>query len=171
MASSPKQERFGWNVFCPDRSSAYVSYLTDSKKRGKWFASGPMDLRVGGRVEFFFHHADLSAEKTPPEKHKDKECGVSMQGTITACDPPRLLSFTFGKAGEVNFELTPKGKDVLLVLTHRDLADRKMMVSVSSGWHSHLAILIDVLNGDEPRPFWTTITKMEAEYEKRLPAG
>ncbi|MEX1059546.1 MAG: SRPBCC family protein [Methyloceanibacter sp.] len=147
------------------------AYLTDSKKRGKWFASGPMDLRVGGKVEFFFHHADLSAEKTPPPKHKDKECGVSMHGTITACDPPRLLSFTFGNAGEVTFELTPKGNDVLLVLTHRNLADRKMMVSVSSGWHSHLAILIDNLNGDEPRPFWTTITKMEAEYEKRLPAG
>jgi hypothetical protein len=86
-----------------------------------------------------------------------------------ACDPPRRLGFTFGNAGEVTFELTPKGKDVLLVLTHRDLADRKMMVSVSSGWHSHLAILIDVLNGAEPRPFWTTVTTMEAEYEKRIP--
>jgi uncharacterized protein YndB with AHSA1/START domain len=144
-------------------------YLTDSTKRGKWFATGKMDLRVGGTVEFFFHHANLSAEKTPPEKHKHKACGISMQGTITACDPPRRLGFTFGNAGEVTFELTPKGKDVLLVLTHRDLADRKMMVSVSSGWHSHLAILIDVLNGDEPRPFWTTVTTMEAEYEKRIP--
>jgi uncharacterized protein YndB with AHSA1/START domain len=128
-----------------------------------------MDLRVGGSVEFFFNHADLSAEKTPPEKHKNKACGVSRGGTITAYDPPRLLSFTFGNAGEVTFELTPKGKDVLLVLTHRNLKDRAMMVGVSSGWHSHLAILIDVLNGDEPRPFWTTVTKMEAEYEKRLP--
>lgn len=24
-------------------------YLTDAKKRGEWFAGGPMDLRVGGR--------------------------------------------------------------------------------------------------------------------------
>ena len=47
-------------------------YLTDSAKRGKWFAAGKMDLRVGGDIEFFFHHADLSAEKTPPAKHKDK---------------------------------------------------------------------------------------------------
>ncbi len=144
-------------------------YLTDSAKRGKWFATGEMDLRVGGTVDFFFHHADLSAEKTPPEKHKHKECGIGMQGTITACDPPRLLGFTFGHAGEVTFELTPKGKDVMLVLTHRDLADRKMMVSVSSGWHTHLGILADVLNGDRPRPFWTTVTKMEGEYESRLP--
>jgi uncharacterized protein YndB with AHSA1/START domain len=145
-------------------------YLTDSAKRGKWFATGKMDLRVGGSVEFFFHHADLSAEKTPPEKHKDKAGGGSMHGTITACDPPRLLSFTFGNAGEVTFELALRGRDVYLVLTHRGLADRKMMVSVSSGWHSHLAILGDVLNGKEPRPFWSTVTKMEDEYERRLPA-
>ena len=60
---------------------------------------------------------------------------------------------------------------MLLVLTHRELKDRAMMVSVASGWHSHLAILIDRLNGLEPRPFWSTVTKMEGEYEKRLPRG
>ena len=146
-------------------------YLTDSKKRGTWLATGKMELRVGGKVELNFHHADLSAEKAPPEKFKKMERGHIMDGTITACDPPRLLSYTFGEAGEVTFELTPKGKNVLLVLTHRRLADRKTMVSVSTGWHSHLAILIDVLNGDEPRPFWTTVTKMEAEYEKRIPGA
>ena len=46
-----------------------------------------------------------------------------------------------------------------------------MMVSVASGWHSHLAILIDNLNGVAPRPFWTTHAKMEAEYETRIPSG
>jgi len=145
-------------------------YLTDSKKRGTWLATGKMELRVGGKVELEFHHADLSAEKIAPEKFRKNE-GHVMSGQITACEPPRLLSYTFGDAGEVTFELTPKGKDVLLVLTHRRLADRKTMVSVSTGWHSHLAILIDVLNGDEPRPFWTTVTKMEAEYEKRIPGA
>jgi uncharacterized protein YndB with AHSA1/START domain len=143
-------------------------YLTDSKKRGTWLATGKMELRVGGKVELEFHHADLSAEKIAPEKFRKNE-GHVMSGQITACEPPRLLSYTFGDAGEVTFELTPKGKDVLLVLTHRRLADRKTMVGVSTGWHSHLAILIDVLNGDEPRPFWTTVTKTEAEYEKRIP--
>jgi uncharacterized protein YndB with AHSA1/START domain len=146
-------------------------YLTDSKKRGQWLATGPMDLRVGGVVELLFHHADLSAEKTPPAKYKDKVSGDTMRGTITACAPPRLLAYTFGDSGEVTFELTPKGKDVLLVVTHRRLTDRATMVGVSSGWHSHLAILIDVLNGDEPRPFWTTFMKNEAEYEKRIPAA
>jgi uncharacterized protein YndB with AHSA1/START domain len=146
------------------------SYLTDSEKRGKWFASGPMELHVGGRVDFVFHHSELSAEKTPPEKFKKYE-GHTMRGQVTACEPPRLLSYTFGDHGEVTFELTPKGRDVLLVLTHRRLADRDTMVGVSSGWHSHLAILIDNLKGEAPRPFWTTVTRMEAEYEKRIPGA
>ena len=144
-------------------------YLTDSTKRGTWFATGKMELRAGGGIEFFFNHADLSAEKTPPEKHKNKAAGVSVNGTVTACKPPYLLCFKFGEAGEVTFELAPKGKDVLLVLTHSKLKDRAMMVGVASGWHSHLAILIDVLNGDEPHPFWTTVTRLEMEYEKRIP--
>ena len=145
-------------------------YLTDPKKRGTWLAPGKMELLAGGKVELKFHHADLSAEKEIPERFREKCAGdIPLHGVVTACDPPRLLSYTFGDAGEVTFELKPEGKDVLLVLTHRRLADRETMVSVASGWHSHLAILIDTLNGKEPRPFWTTVTKMEAEYERRLP--
>ena len=52
-------------------------YLTDSKKRGKWFASGPMDLRVGGEVEFRFHHADLSAQKPCRKNSRKKSSPVT----------------------------------------------------------------------------------------------
>jgi uncharacterized protein YndB with AHSA1/START domain len=128
-----------------------------------------MELHVGGKVELKFRHADLSAEKEIPERFREKCAGEpTLFGKVTAIDSPRLLSFTFGDSGEVTFELTPRGKDVLLVLTHRQLSNRQMMVSVASGWHSHLGILADVLSGNEPRPFWTTVTKMEAEYEKRI---
>jgi uncharacterized protein YndB with AHSA1/START domain len=147
------------------------AYLTESEKRGKWLATGSMDLRAGGAVELIFHHADLSAEKTAPEKFKKYAEGHVLHGRITACDPPRLLSYTFGDAEEVIFELSPRGKDVLLVVTHRRLADRTIMVSVASGWHSHLAILIDNLNGDAPRPFWSTLTRIKAEYQRRLPTN
>jgi uncharacterized protein YndB with AHSA1/START domain len=50
------------------------SYLTDSEKRGKWLASGPMELRVGGRVDLKFHNAKLSAKAEPtPERFKKFE--------------------------------------------------------------------------------------------------
>ena len=42
-------------------------YLTDSAKRGKWFATGKMELRAGGAYEFFFNHADLPPRKPPRE--------------------------------------------------------------------------------------------------------
>ena len=58
----------------------------------------------------------------------------------------------------------------MLVVTHRRLAARKDMVSVAGGWHAHLGILTDVLEGREPRPFWTTHAAVATEYEKRFPA-
>jgi uncharacterized protein YndB with AHSA1/START domain len=146
------------------------AYLTQTEKRATWLAAGPMELRVGGPVELNFHHADLSAEKTPPERYKKLEGGHTIQGLITRCDPPRLLSYTWGEWGEVTFELTPRGDDVLLVLTHRRLPDRAGMVSVAGGWHAHLGILADNLDGREPRPFWSTHAKAAAEYEKRIAA-
>jgi len=35
------------------------------------------------------------------------------------------------------------------------------------GWHAHLGTLMDHLEGREPRPFWSWIVKMKAQYEKR----
>jgi uncharacterized protein YndB with AHSA1/START domain len=148
------------------------SYLTESDKRGKWLASGPMELRAGGRVELFFDHARLSPHaEEPPAKHKDKKGGVGIHGNVTRCEPPRLLSMTWGgkaKESEVTFELTPRGKEVMLVVTHRRLADRTMTVGTSAGWHSHLGVLSDVLSGRTPKPFWATYTPLEAEYEERI---
>lgn len=144
------------------------AYLTDPEKRRKWLASGEMELRVAGRVSLRFRFADLSADKTPPGR--DKECEV--EGRVTRCDPPRLLSYTWGNepdASEVTFELTERGKDVLLVVTHRRIDDRGKMVSVSSGWHTHLGILTDLLGRRETRAFWSTKLRMEAAYEKLLP--
>jgi uncharacterized protein YndB with AHSA1/START domain len=146
------------------------AYLTESDKRGRWLASGPMELHVGGRVELTFHNSDLSAHaEQPPDKYKEYE-GAGFEGRVTRCDPPRVLSYTWGDSSEVIFELTPQGADVLLVLTHRRLPDRTAMVLFGSGWHTHLAILVDHLSGREPRPFWSTHARLEAEYEKRLPA-
>jgi uncharacterized protein YndB with AHSA1/START domain len=149
------------------------AYLTESEKRGKWLARGPMELRVGGPVELNFRNAELSPhQETPPERYKDRGA-KTLRGRITRCDPPHLLSYTWnedsGSPSEVTFELTPQGADVLLVLTHRRLGDRAAMLSVAGGWHTHLGILIDHLNRREPGPFWSTYAKLEAEYDRRLP--
>ncbi len=148
------------------------AYLTESDKRAQWLASGEMEPRAGGSVDFHFDHAALSPKKAPvPERFKEGGCGAVTTHRITSYDPPRLLSLTWGTAdepSEVTFELTPQRDNVLLVLTHRRLVNRKTRVDTASGWHSHLAVLVDRLNGREPEAFWTTFTALNAEYEKQL---
>jgi uncharacterized protein YndB with AHSA1/START domain len=148
-------------------------FLTESEQRGRWLASGPMELRVGGRVELNFRHAELCAcPEAPPAKYRKFEHGVTNRGHITRCDPPRLLSFTWdeesGIDSEVTFELSPRGDEVLLVLTHRRLGGGAMMLGVASGWHTHLGVLADDLAGRERRPFWARFEALESEYRRRL---
>ncbi len=147
------------------------AFLTELDKRAKWLAAGPMELRAGGRVELTFRNSDLSPHREPiPEEYRASECSI-VEGRITQCEPPRLLAYTWGAQSEVSFELTPAGEEVMLVLTHRRLDDRATMVNVGSGWHAHLGILMVVLEGRTPRPFWSTHARLKAEYERRLPAG
>jgi uncharacterized protein YndB with AHSA1/START domain len=145
------------------------AYLVDPEKRAKWLASGVMDLRVDGEFDLNFSHADLSSEKETPERFRRLADGPHrVHCRITACEPPHLLSFTWGEAGEVTFELTPRGDEVLLVLTHRRLPDRGVMINVASGWHAHIGILLDRLRGREPRGFWSAHAAAEAQYHKLL---
>ena len=150
------------------------TFLTDPEKRGLWLASGPMELRVGGRVELRFRNAELATSGEPvPDRYRQFEAEVVKHGRVTSCDPPRLLSFTWpeaeGEDSEVTFELSPFHERVRLVLTHRRLARRAAMRSVAGGWHTHLDILVDRLSGRATRPFWSTIAALDAAYDERLP--
>lgn len=144
------------------------AYLTESDKRGSWLAPGRMELRPGGTVEHRFRHADLSAEKDPPAKYGDYREGHVMYGTITRCEPPNALGYTWGEgaeSSEVLFELFPAaGGEVKLVVTQRRLRSVAGMANVAAGWHTHLGILLDHLEGRPPRGFWSTHGRMEAEY-------
>ena len=43
------------------------------------------------------------------------------------------------------------GDKVRLVLTHKRLETSDTVLSVSGGWHTHLDILVDVLDGQQPK--------------------
>lgn len=144
--------------------------LTVSEKRRQWLAAGLMEPRVGGRVEHLFRHHELSDEPTP-ECYRAMADSPVMVGEVTQWDPPRLLAYTWpGDRGssEVTFELFPEGRDVVLVVTHRRLADDETMISVASGWDAHLGILADRLSGNEPRGFWSAHARLEAGYRERF---
>jgi uncharacterized protein YndB with AHSA1/START domain len=144
------------------------AYLTESDKRATWLASGMFDLRVGGKADLHFDQDKISSEERPADRPKGNS---DFPGTITRVEPPRLLAFTFGATdpeSEVTLELETRGKQVLLVVTHSRLAKRTAMLNVAGGWDAHVGILADRLNGVEPRPFWTTLAKLKAEYEAKL---
>jgi uncharacterized protein YndB with AHSA1/START domain len=148
------------------------SYLVDSDKRAKWFAGGPMELREGGAVSLTFRNRDLSGGQTNPNSECSPD-GVDhvMIGIITQCEPPHLLSFNWnadGSGSEATFELSQEGPDAKLVITHRRLANRKQLLSVSAGWHTHIGILIDLLSQSAPRSFWPEHIRLEKVYQERF---
>jgi len=146
------------------------SYLTDSEKRGKWLAKGEMEPFEGGKVTLHFLHAELSpvAEKTP-EKYKDMDCGHAFTGRVLKYDPPHVLSFTWNDGSEVTIELQEQETQVQLILTHRKLSAKPgTRISVLSGWHTHLGILMVQLEGGTPPGFWTVHQEVELAYRSIL---
>ena len=143
------------------------SYLVESDKRGKWLAVGELEPRAGGSFTFTWFNSKLSAHnEEPPEEYRGAH---SMTGRVLEWEPPHRLRISWGERdSEVLFELEPNGTGTRLVLTHERLADRSQMLGVSGGWHAHLDILVDRLNGVEPRPFWSNHARLRDHYEKTL---
>lgn len=144
------------------------AYLTDSKLRRQWLAAGDMEMKVGAAFELVWRNNELT---DPPGK---RPAGFGdehrMQSRITEFDPPRRLSIAWQGSGDVSFELTPKGKEVLLTIIHRRLPDRATLLKVGPGWHTHLDVLVARATGKEPEPFWDEWSRLQKEYDRRLPA-
>jgi uncharacterized protein YndB with AHSA1/START domain len=159
----------------PGPAERIWAYLTEGDKRRQWLAGGDMKLSHGGALELVFNNSELTKnDDAAPAKYEAQACEVSLHGLIIECERPRLLSYSWGMgddASEVRFELTPRGKDVLLAVTHRRIDSRDAMVSIGAGWHAHLGILADRLSGREPDGFWRTHTRLERDYEKIIPAS
>lgn len=144
------------------------AYLTDGELRRKWLAAGAMEMKVGAPFEFVWRNGELSDPPSArpadlPEEHR-------MQSRITELDPPRKLSIAWNNSGDVTFELEPRGEGVLLTVIHRRLPDRPTMLKVSAGWHMHLDTLIACATGNARAPFREGWSRLQKEYDRRLPA-
>ena len=154
--------------FLPGPIERVWAYLTESDLRRKWLAAGSMEMKVGAPFEFVWRNSEL----TDPPGLRPEGMGEEhrMQSRITELDPPRKLSFTWGKgSGDVTFTLEPRGERVLLTVIHRRLPDRGMLVGVSTGWHAHLDMLAARLAGEKPAPFWDGFSRLRKEYDRRIP--
>jgi uncharacterized protein YndB with AHSA1/START domain len=165
---SPTEIRF--ERLLPGPIETVWAFHTDSQKRGERLASGRMDLRVGGKMELRFEQSDLSPNKAPPpERFRQTDAtGHRSEETITEIEAPRHLAFTWGNS-EVVFDLAPREGKVLLVLTHRKLANRTDTAGFAGGWHCHLAILADKAHGHVPPAFWDVFRQFDGEYDRRIP--
>ena len=141
------------------------AYMTESDLRRQWLAAGPMDLKVGGEVELIWRNDELT--RHVEQRPAGMEAEHRMKSRVTRIDPLRLLAFEWGD-GDVTFELERQGGEALLTVTHRRLADRDSLLSVSAGWHAHLDILADRMAGRDAGPFWSAWSRLRAEYGERL---
>jgi len=143
-------------------------YLTVSEKRATWLAAGEFDLRVGGRIELITDNQSLSDEIPPAGVVCTRK---KIEGKITRLEPPSLLAHTWhwdGNDTDVTYELTPKGKDVLLVIHHRVPENLSLQRGFGGGWGAHTGILEDRLNGVKPRGFWSTVDRLTKEFAATL---
>jgi uncharacterized protein YndB with AHSA1/START domain len=140
------------------------AYLVESDKRAKWLAGGEFELRVGGKIELIFENDKLSEES--------RDFGTKrFEGRITRLEPMRLLAHSWdwdGKDSEVVYALEARGKDVLLSIQHRLPADGGINRGVAGGWAAHVGILADLLEGKQPRPFWSTHEREVKAFEATL---
>lgn len=149
-------------------------HLTEPDLRGRWLAAGNIEPRVGGRVELIFNNSRLTADDDPPPaKYAQYANETRMVGNITEYDPPRVLAYTWGEDADtdshVRFELSEHGDQVRLIVTHSRIGSREGMLSISSGWHTHLEILRARVAGRTPEGFWRMHTRLEREYAGRIP--
>lgn len=144
------------------------AYLTESELRRKWMAAGEMELVVGAPFELVWRNDEL----TDPPGQRPEGFGDEhrMQSRIIELDPPHKLVFTWNDSGDVSFELEPKGEEVLLTVIHRRLPNRKTLLMVAAGWHSHLDLLVARASGQAPAPHWDVWSRLHQDYDRRLPA-
>jgi uncharacterized protein YndB with AHSA1/START domain len=142
------------------------SYIIDSDLRQQWLAAGVLNPQPGASFELVWRNDELSASAS------ERPAGFSEVAratcTVVEVEPMRRLSFLWPGVGEVTFDLEPVGEDVLLTVTHRQLADRQMVLMVGAGWHMHCDILVARMNGHTPDSFWSGWVRLRKEYDRRL---
>lgn len=146
-------------------------YLTKSELREKWLCAGKVSAETGGIIQFRFDHSLLSKHSTPDSHQNSGD--QQMTGIVRVYDPPHHLAFSWPSAEaeaptEVVIKLTEIAGGVRLHLRHEKVMTSDYKSGASAGWHTHLDILGDVLEGQAGRDFWEHFLPLEQEYKAKL---
>ena len=107
--------------------------LTQPAALPQWLAPGTVEARVGGRATLDFG-----------------ESGATIDSTVRACEPERLLVYSWssgdGPERALSWSLTPIAEGTLLRLTLR-LPEGEDGPKSAAGWDAHLEMLLSALEG------------------------
>jgi uncharacterized protein YndB with AHSA1/START domain len=126
--------------------------LTEPEQLKKWLAAAEIEPAPGGKYTLHFDNT-----------------GDVMPGRVIEYDPPRVFEHTFGddSNGVVRWELVPEGDGCLLKLSHTVYSTVEM-VNFLSGWHTHLELLENLLDG-RPSPWsWERWNAHRDRYAARV---
>lgn len=107
--------------------------LTEPSRFVDWLAPGEIELSQGGAARLNF-----------------VDSGIVIDSTVTACEPPNLLEYSWSGPGEplrpVRWQLTPVGDATRLTLTLGIPAEEDVARSCA-GWEAHLMMLLAAIEG------------------------
>jgi uncharacterized protein YndB with AHSA1/START domain len=121
--------------------------ITDPDSFSQWypFATGEMDVRLGGVISF------------------DDGEGTTYEGTITELEKPNV--FGFREVDDlVNITLKEDGKGCLMIFSHT-FNDDAWAVQTAAGWHRCLDVLVQLIHG-EPVKWHENAAELRDMYSK-----
>ena len=108
--------------------------LTEPQHLSAWF---PTDIvgerRAGAALKFEFREGE----------------GPTIEGTLLAYDPPRVVEYQWGDDETLRFELAPDGDGTVLTFVNT-FADLGKAARDAAGWHTCLDLLGHELAGSNP---------------------
>lgn len=130
--------------------------LTDPDLLAQWLAPGTLELRVGGAAKLNF-----------------VDSGTVIDSTVTACDAPRLIEYSWSSPGQparpVRWETQPIDGGTRLTLTV-SVPEGEDIARGCAGWEAHLMMLMAALEGVPIKfPFERFKTTREA-YKAKVAA-
>lgn len=124
-------------------------FITDPDYFTQWypFATGDMDLKVGGKIKF------------------DDGEGSMYEAVITEFDPPN--SFCFQEVDDlVEISISKVDEGSALTFTHT-FDDRQMAIYTAAGWHRCLDVLSQLIQ-DRPVEWEDNAPELREYYKKRF---
>ncbi|MGM0852713.1 MAG: SRPBCC family protein [Bacillota bacterium] len=123
--------------------------ITNPSYFSQWFpfATGEMDLRLGGKIAF------------------DDGEGTTYSGTITELEKPYL--FGFREVDDlIKISLREEGEGCRMIFTHT-FNDDTWAVNTATGWHRCLEVLVQIVNGN-PIKWQDNSAKLHKIYSEVL---